>query len=98
MLSEQSLDTLLERVAATLADLVPYEALHIYEADEDAAELVPVIARSQAYEEEIMRDRPRFGEGMTGWAVLHRGRSGRTRRISIRARRSFRVRPSSPRR
>src|SRR5205814_1265175 len=72
VLSEQSLDALLDRIAGTLSDLMPYEALHIYEADEDRRELVPLLARSQAYEAEIMRSRPRFGEGLTGWAVLHR--------------------------
>ena len=34
MLSEQSLDALLERIADTLAELIPYEDVHIYEADE----------------------------------------------------------------
>ncbi|HEX7626315.1 MAG TPA: diguanylate cyclase [Gaiellaceae bacterium] len=72
VLSEQSLDTLLDRVAVTLGDLMPYEALHIYEVDEDRRELIPVLARSQAYEDEIMRSRPRFGEGITGWAVENR--------------------------
>src|SRR6185312_16735056 len=56
VLSEQSLDALLDRITHTLADLMPYEALHIYEADEDARELVPVLARSQAYEAEILRE------------------------------------------
>jgi diguanylate cyclase (GGDEF)-like protein len=72
MLSEQSLDALLDRIAATLADLMPYEALHIYEADVDRRVLVPLLARSQEYEEQIMRSRPRFGEGITGWAVENR--------------------------
>jgi len=72
VLSEQSLENLLERIATTLSDLMPYEALHVYEADEHRRELVPVLARSQAYEEEIMADRPRFGVGLTGWAVEHR--------------------------
>ena len=72
MLSEQSLDALLERIAVTLGDLMPYEALHIYESDEDRRVLVPLKARSQAYEDEIMRSRPRFGEGITGWAVENR--------------------------
>jgi diguanylate cyclase (GGDEF)-like protein len=71
VLSEQSLDALLERVADTLADLMPYEELHIYEADENRHVLVPMLARSR-YEEEVMRSRPRFGEGLTGWAVVHR--------------------------
>jgi diguanylate cyclase (GGDEF)-like protein len=72
VLSEQSLDALLERIAETLADLMPYEALHIYEVDEDRRVLIPVLARSQAYENEIMSSRPRFGEGITGWAVENR--------------------------
>jgi diguanylate cyclase (GGDEF)-like protein len=56
----------------TLGDLMPYEALHIYEADEARKELVPVFASSPEYEEEIMNDRPRFGQGLTGWAVSNR--------------------------
>jgi diguanylate cyclase (GGDEF)-like protein len=72
LLSEQSLDALLDRVAVTLGDLMPYEALHIYEADVDRRVLVPLLARSQEYEDEIMRSRPRFGEGITGWAVENR--------------------------
>src|SRR6478609_6203555 len=72
VMSEQSLDALLDRIALTLAELMPYEALHIYEADEARRELVTVLARSPEYEEEIMNDRPRFGEGLTGWAVAHR--------------------------
>src|SRR5262249_28287108 len=71
VLSEQSLDALLDLVAATLADLVPYEALHIYEVDEAQRELVPVLARGQ-YEEEILRSRSSFGQGITGWAVERR--------------------------
>jgi diguanylate cyclase (GGDEF)-like protein len=71
VLSEQSLDTLLDRVADTLAELMPYSALHIYEAHEELGELVPLLARGD-YHDEVMRDRPRFGEGITGWAVVHR--------------------------
>src|SRR6476661_5612791 len=72
VMSEQSLDALLDRIALTLAELMPYEALHIYEADEARRELVPVLARSPEYEEEIMNDRPKFDEGLTGWAVTQR--------------------------
>jgi diguanylate cyclase (GGDEF)-like protein len=72
VLSEQSLDALLDRIADTLADLMPYEALHVYQADEDRRELVPLLARSSDYEHEIMSSRPRYGEGITGWAVENR--------------------------
>ena len=71
VLSEQSLDTLLDRIADTLNDLVPYDALQIYEADNARRELIPVLARSE-WENEIMRTRPAFGQGITGWAVVNR--------------------------
>jgi diguanylate cyclase (GGDEF)-like protein len=72
VMSEQSLDALLDRIAETLAELMPYEALHIYEANDARRELVPVLARSPEYEEEIMNDRPSYDEGLTGWAVSNR--------------------------
>src|SRR5947199_8764203 len=71
VLSEQSLDALLDRIADTLAALVPYEALTIYEADEGRRILQPTLARTD-YHAEVMRNRPRFGQGLTGWAVQHR--------------------------
>jgi len=72
VLSAQSLDTLLERIADTLSDLMPYEALHVYEANEERRELVPVLARSDSHHDAIMQSRPAFGEGITGWAVENR--------------------------
>ena len=71
LLSEQSLDSLLVRIADTLAEIVPYEALHIYEADEPKRHLVPVLVRSD-YADEILNDTFPFGVGITGWAVEHR--------------------------
>jgi diguanylate cyclase (GGDEF)-like protein len=71
VLSEQSLDALLERIADTLAELIPYEDVHIYEADEAKRELVPVLARSK-WANEVMRKSFSFGEGITGWAVERR--------------------------
>jgi diguanylate cyclase (GGDEF)-like protein len=71
VLSEQSLDALLERIADALAELIPYEDVHIYEADETKRELIPVLARSQ-WAHEIMSETFSFGEGITGWAVTHR--------------------------
>ncbi len=71
VLSEQSPDALLDRIADTLAELIPYEALHIYEADEKRGELVPVFARSD-WAEEILSQTVSYGQGITGWAVAHR--------------------------
>jgi diguanylate cyclase (GGDEF)-like protein len=71
VLSEQSLDALLERIADTLAELIPYEDVHIYEADEGKRELRPVLARSK-WAEQVMSETFPFGEGITGWAVEHR--------------------------
>jgi diguanylate cyclase (GGDEF)-like protein len=71
VLSEESLDALLERIADALAELIPYQDVHIYEADETKRELVPVLARSK-WADEVMSERFSFGEGITGWAVEHR--------------------------
>ena len=71
VLSEQSPEALLDRIADTLAELVPYEDMHIYEADEKRRELVPVFARS-AWAEEVLSIRVAYGQGITGWAVVHR--------------------------
>jgi diguanylate cyclase (GGDEF)-like protein len=71
VLSEQSLDALLERIADALAELVPYEDVHIYEADEAKRQLTPVLARSK-WASEVMSESFSFGEGITGWAVEHR--------------------------
>jgi diguanylate cyclase (GGDEF)-like protein len=71
VLSEQSPEALLDRIAETLRDLVPYEDMHIYEADEKQRELVPVFARGP-WEEEVLSSRIGYGQGITGWAVVHR--------------------------
>ena len=71
VLSEQSPDALLERIADTLAELIPYEDVHIYEADEAKRELIPVLARTK-WEDEVMHETFSFGQGITGWAVEHR--------------------------
>ena len=98
-MSEQSLDALLDRIAVTLADLMPYEALHIYEADEARRELVPVLARSPEYEEEIMNDRPRVRRRADRLGRLEpHARLDEPRRTSIRAPPSSRARRTSPRR
>jgi diguanylate cyclase (GGDEF)-like protein len=71
LLSEQSLEALLDHIGDALTDLIPHEALHIYEADEANRQLVPVHVRSQ-WAKEIYKTRPAYGEGITGWAVVHR--------------------------
>ncbi len=71
ILSEQSLDNLLERIADTLAELIPHDTLSIYQADDAQTVLTPVFARDK-WANEIMDSRSNFGEGITGWAALHR--------------------------
>src|SRR5438034_209105 len=71
ILSEHTVDNLLERIADTLAELVPYDTLSIYQADEAQMTLTPVLARDQ-WADNIMNSPRKFGEGITGWAALHR--------------------------
>jgi len=71
ILAEQSLDTLLERIADTLGELVPYDTITIYEADVQPGELVPVLARDK-WADMILDARIPIGVGITGWAAQHR--------------------------
>jgi diguanylate cyclase (GGDEF)-like protein len=71
VLSEQGLDTLLDRIADTLSDLIPYDTLSIFQADEAQTVLVPVLARDR-WADEIMRNKIDFGAGLAGWAAKHR--------------------------
>jgi diguanylate cyclase (GGDEF)-like protein len=71
VLAEQSLDRLLERIADTLADLVPHDTLTIYAADDVGRVLRPVLARDD-YADKILADTVTLGQGITGWAAEQR--------------------------
>src|SRR3954447_7254293 len=71
VLSQHAPDTLLEKIADTLADLIPYDTMCIFQADEAQTVLVPVLARD-TWADEIMRNRIAFGTGLAGWAAKHR--------------------------
>jgi diguanylate cyclase (GGDEF)-like protein len=71
VLSEQSLDALLDRVATALAELVPHDSLVVYEADVERRILTPLLARDP-WADKIMGTTTLFGRGITGWAVEHR--------------------------
>jgi diguanylate cyclase (GGDEF)-like protein len=72
LLSEQSLDDLLQRIADTVGELIPYDDITFYEADETKKELKAVFA-SGTDAEKVLADEPfAYGVGITGWAVLHR--------------------------
>ncbi|MEA2510296.1 MAG: hypothetical protein QOG21_2378 [Actinomycetota bacterium] len=71
VLSEQSLDALLDAIADTIAELVPYDTLTIYEANEAEGTLTPVLARDQ-WAEQIMNSVSSFDRGLTGYAASHR--------------------------
>ncbi|HEX2049634.1 MAG TPA: GAF domain-containing protein [Actinomycetota bacterium] len=71
VLSEHGLDALLERIADIVSDLVPYDFLTIYEADEQQRILNPVLSRDD-YAELIMGNPTPFDVGITGWAASHR--------------------------
>jgi diguanylate cyclase (GGDEF)-like protein len=74
VLAEQTLDTLLVRIADVLGDLIPHDTLTIYEADEAEGMLKPVLVVRDQYADEIMSAPLSYleGEGLTGWAVSHR--------------------------
>jgi len=71
VLSDQDVDSLLERIADNLAELVPYDTFTIYTADESQRLLTPVLARDE-WAEQILNSKTKFGIGLTGWAAEHR--------------------------
>ncbi|MDQ3767678.1 MAG: GAF domain-containing protein [Actinomycetota bacterium] len=71
VLSEQRIDLVLERIADTLAELIPHDTLTIYEADERKRVLNAVTARDPHIEHILKEAGIPFGEGITGWAVEH---------------------------
>lgn len=73
VLTADSLEQTLERVADRLAGLVPYEDLSLYEVDYVAGVFVPLFARG-SYTAEVMADRFPLTEGITG-ATLRDGRA-----------------------
>ena len=72
VLSEQSLDDLLERIARTVGELIPYDDITFYEADEAKRELRAVYASGPDAEKVLEDDAFSYGVGITGWAVEHR--------------------------
>ncbi len=72
LLSEQSLDDLLKRITATVGELIPFDDMTFYEADEGKRELRAVFASGHDAEM-VLADEPfSYGVGITGWAVEHR--------------------------
>src|ERR1043166_215922 len=71
ILSEHSLDNLLQRIADTPAERAPADPLSFYQADEAQTILIPVFARDK-WADNILSDQSNFGEGITGWAARPR--------------------------
>jgi diguanylate cyclase (GGDEF)-like protein len=72
VLSEQSLDDLLQRIADTVGELIPYDDITFYEANDATQELRAVFASGEDVEK-VLADPPfAYGVGITGWAVEHR--------------------------
>jgi diguanylate cyclase (GGDEF)-like protein len=70
LLGRKSLPDMLGRAASAVGELVPCSSLVIAEADRSERVIVPLLAKG-SWEEETLRMRPRFGEGLIGWAVAN---------------------------
>jgi diguanylate cyclase (GGDEF)-like protein len=70
LLGRKSLPDLLERAASAVGELVPCGSLVIAEADQSERVIVPLLATGP-WEEETLRMRPRFGEGLIGWVAAN---------------------------
>ena len=72
VLSEQSLDDLLERIAHTVGELIPYDDITFYEADEAKQELRAVYASGRDADKVLADAAFSYGVGITGWSAEHR--------------------------
>ncbi len=70
LLGQESLAALLERAAEAVVELVPCSSLLIAEADIEQQVITPLVVRG-AWQEETLKMRPRFGEGLIGWAAAN---------------------------
>ena len=68
LLRQESLSALLERAADAVGELVPCSSLLIAEAIVEEQIIVPLVVRG-AWQAETLQVRPRFGEGLIGWAA-----------------------------
>lgn len=73
ILSHRDVDSLLEELADGLREFVSYDALTLYEVDDQGDVLNPVMVRDP-WADEVSERRLRFGEGIPGW-VAERGES-----------------------
>jgi diguanylate cyclase (GGDEF)-like protein len=70
LLGRSNLAELLERAASAVGELVPCSSLLIAETDCTARVIVPLLAKG-SWEQETLRMRPEFGEGLIGWTVAN---------------------------
>jgi diguanylate cyclase (GGDEF)-like protein len=70
LLGRTSLAEVFERAASAVGELVPCSSLLIAEADRSEGVIVPLLAKG-SWEEETLRMRPGFSEGLIGWTVTN---------------------------
>jgi diguanylate cyclase (GGDEF)-like protein len=70
LLGQESLAALLQRAADAIAEIVPCSSVVIAETNLEERVIVPLVARG-GWQEQTLRMRPRFGEGLIGWAVAN---------------------------
>jgi diguanylate cyclase (GGDEF)-like protein len=71
VLSGENLDDVLERISRALSDLISYDAITIYEADDSRRVLTPIFARDPVAKQ-VLQNEIQFGKGVTGWVAERR--------------------------
>jgi diguanylate cyclase (GGDEF)-like protein len=72
LVSESAPERVLQAVAEALAELIPYDSLAIYRADPPLSLLRPELVRDTHAEEILAMGPLPYGQGITGYAALHR--------------------------
>jgi diguanylate cyclase (GGDEF)-like protein len=72
VMAQRTAESIRRQAADALALFLPYDSCDVRSADEQRRELIPVLSRGAHSAEVMLHGDVAYGEGLTGWAALHR--------------------------
>ena len=72
VMAQQTSESIRRQAADALALFLPYDSCDVRFADDQRRELIPVLSRGAHSAEVMLHGGVTYGEGLTGWAALHR--------------------------
>jgi diguanylate cyclase (GGDEF)-like protein len=72
VMAQRTPESVRRQAADALALFLPYDSCDVRSADEQRRELIPVLSRGAHSAEVMLHGDVSYGQGLTGWAALHR--------------------------